>query len=428
MERLNIPLGTSQHTTRQSWRVVSLVLLCLFVLLMGWRLSILWFTRNTTSRQMPDGTVLAVRFTPTRNEWRELADHLNRTPLISNQSLRLQDLIPISEGELTIFFQADGTRSVAIRTSEDRLPKAWLDAHGVVIQPISSHVYLLSERLQALSPTPFSRFELTRFIPSPHRIGSVYLQTDTWKHGSVLISQKSITLRLPRTDLGRLPWKALPEDTWGAVALPTLARVSLGNLSRSIEMVTKNFDAPSIEEQLGANEPDQGVILLSNDGEGTGFLLLAPAGELSSEEQEALLKTSAALKNPSVQSWKLPDQTQAKEILVDPSLVTIESVVVSGVPVYRATTSNNQAIFSAQYDEKLGISNQEQMIKFWLNKGKNFKHNSCFGNHLWIDLVHTPSSSFSYGARPTFIDYISQNFSKISINSNILSTDIRLCF
>ncbi len=428
MERLQIPLGTTPYTTRRSWRVVSLLILIGLVLGFGWRLSVLWLTRNTTARQMPDGTILAIRLTPNRGEWRKLEEHFPSLPVISNRGLRLVDLQDFAKGDLTLFIQSDGSRSVVVRTSEKKLPRPLLDAHDILIQTLSSHTFLLTDRLLPVVESPLPRFDLSRMLPEPTRLGTAYLLADRWKTGAVSLSKENVTLRFPRADLGRLPWKIVPSGVWAAVAWPTLQPLPFSEFSPSIETLAASFQIPSAAHLVGEGSGQSGAAILSSQNGKPGYLFLSPSGSVSEEEQTALLKAVTALASPKTESWRLPDETHASEIFVDPSLVTIESDVIGGVEVERTRTAQNRTIFSARHEGNFGLSDNQELIEFWLNQDKKAEHMICGGNHLWMDLYAIPPTSSIYGTRPTFIDNLSQIFSKISVNSSFLSTKIKLCF
>jgi hypothetical protein len=328
-----------------------------------------------------------------------------------------------------LFIGRDGSRSVAIRTSEKKLPRALLNAHNILIQPLSSRTFLLTDRLLPLVEASFSRFDLSRVFPNPGRLGTVYLLADRWKTGAVRLSKNNVTLHLPRAPLGRLPWKTLPSGAWAAVAWPTLKPLSFSELSPTMEMIATSFEIPSVSRLVDdGSAKAAGTVLLSHHDQETGYLFLSPSGSVSKEEQTALLKAVTALGSPRTESWRLPDDTRASEIFVDPSLVTIESDVIRGVGVDRTRTAENHTIFSARHEGVFGLSDNQELINFWLNKDKKAEHLACVGNHLWMDLDAIPGTSSARGAKLNFVDVLSQNFSKISVNSSFFSTKIKLCF
>lgn len=433
MQRLNIPLHRNQHTTRLSRRVVSLVGFVVAAGCVALALaSTAWYGRDTTSASAPEGTRLVLHISPNRLTWDDTERVFGNIPLLSDRPLTVSDIRPFTRGEFSVFVGEDGTRSIAVRANKRDVPTKSFDALGIFAQETSRGVFLLSSKPMArMGWTPGHVWLGFIHWPNAAHIGSVHFIEEETVRGSLFVTGKRVIVRIPKQPLSEIPWKSVPSNTISALATPALPNTSVASVTEAIDTILSSYDTPSaawLSERL-LTMP--GEILLAKSDESLDFLFAASSDDFDKNQQQKIIQTAVAMENPQIQQITLPDGTRAQEIIVDPTLTTIEETTVAGTLVSRAATSNGRYLYTAERPGYFAVTSSQSLLEHWLKNSKiNKESASCLGNAAYLDLRGLlDRSASSLSARSTnILRVIADEYAAMSIQQNWFSTTIRICF
>jgi hypothetical protein len=415
--QLHIQLSRYQKTTRRPrWVVWLLVILFIACFLFFAHLATLWFTRNTVFSSAPENTQVAVQLLVNKNTLPVLTQILNTVPLISNRSFTLKDIQPFVHGEIGWFFHDDGSRSIAIRSKKNELPTKLLDVNQIIVQQVNSNVFLLTDKLQPISGIK-SKHSIGSYFPSfKKKIGTFYEKGG--KLTDILATKEGIIIPLANQEAKSIfNIKTLQENTYLALKLPLLDE-------KNLEMYQTLFKDQDILRSFFSTEG----FLMMKEIENPKYLLVSKA-KIGEKEKISLLQTAIALKNPTVVTKYLADNTKMQEFISDPSLVSVEEKMIEGLEFYRASNSN-EALFIGKAGN-LTLSNDEEMIRIWLkNEGNKKMLKICNANVAFLSLKKfVESNSFTtHYYKNDIIRLLSVNFSVASIEKAWNSINLRLCF
>ncbi len=419
---LHIPLSRYQKTTRQPrWVVWLLVCLTLFCLVIIFWLSSIWFLRPVGLSAAPEGTQTAIQLFVNKKTWPVLEEVLLGVPLISNRNLTLRELSPFVLGELTWFFMEDGSRSVAIRSKESLLPTQLLDAHHVVIQKISSHLFLLSEKLQPISGMKTKRPLLSLLLSFLNRLGS-YIEADSKKITPIFQKNRMISLDLPTNSQAsdRFSANQIPESAYLVLSTPVYTKT---NEWLAPQPLLSDASTSFFENLLTY----PGLIILQNPTN-PSFLLISDAA-IDENERVRLIQTILALKYPQKQKKYLKDQTLFEEITSDPSLISVEQRILFGQEFHHATTGSGSLYVSK--NGRFVLSDNEDLLKSWLNKEIHENVSElCNANVAYVSINKLLESNLY----PTdiFTQDISRfllgSFSSIALETKGKTTKLNMCY
>lgn len=428
MDRLSIPLHRTPYTTRRTWRVVWFFALILFIFSVS--LSV-WYGRNTTAVFIPSDSVAVLRFSVNRFNQENIRTILNGFPLISGRTITFEDLKTAVRGEFSVFFMPDGASAVAIRSEERLLPRTLLDAHGVLIQQVRPHVFLLSSTMVPLIQNHAPGTSWIRSIhPFSQKIGSLSVKESLWATGGIFVSSKKISIYFPQTQLSKHPFTNIPEDTIAVLSLPTSVPISLNGTFRSTDRLLTQFNTPTVSSLTSLFSGSNGGIILTRtkENQSSGFLF-ATEGILDMDQTKNLLKTATALKTPVLKTWRMPDNSKTQEIIVDPSLVSIQEYTAFGTNILRATTGSNESIFMAKTSRYTLISNNEELLRGWFQNKIEKKKQSCVRNHAFLSTKDVLSilSDSSLWIRPSVSLPFIKEYPQIGIQKGLFSSVIQFC-
>lgn len=433
VQRLNIPLRRYQHTTRLSRRVVSLIaFLAGFGCLAIFAVSAVWYGRDTTSAAAPEGTVAAVHLSLDRFSWNHAKRALHNVPLISNRPITVEDLATFAHGEISLFVDGEGTRSVAVRSSKQDLPTHTFDSLGILAQDMGGGVYLLSDRpLARMDWNPPHVWFGSIHTPLSAHIGSIHILGDNPVNGALYASKNEIAVRLPRQHLAKLPWKTVPDGIIAEMSTPALTNTNIDGVSRAMDTILSSYQTPSATSISSQVLTKDGAIVLTNDGTATHFMLISSTDGFARDQQQKVIQTAAALETPRFQAFQLPDNSAAKEIIVDPSYSTIEETTVAGTLVSRVSTNSGGYFFLASNEDAFAVTDSQPLLEFWLKGGSTTKAKpSCHANAIFLDVdALVAFSSHSLDARSSnVLDLISSEYSAIGVQERLFNTTIHLCY
>jgi hypothetical protein len=357
---LHIPLSRYQKTTRQPrwvvWLLIGLILIC--AAFFFW-ISTIWFTNGDGFKATPEGTQIAAQIFVNKQTWPILEEILSSTPLISNRNLTLRDFSQYIRGEFIWFFGEDESRSIAVRMNEVEIPTALLDTHNIIVQKISSSLFLLSEKLQPISGIK-TKQAFSNFFPSFSTRLGFFVDFDSKKKTPISDKNRRISINLPI----QYPSNA----TFNPKFIPESAYLVLNTPVYTILPFVSNISKPLLSEasiSLFNNLlSNPGFIMLQN-AKNPSFLL-ATKSQIDEKDRDRLIQTILALKYPQKQQKYLKDQTIIQELISDPSLIPIEQRVLFGQEFHHATTESTSLFISK--NGELIMSDSEELIKYWLNK------------------------------------------------------------
>jgi hypothetical protein len=377
---LNIPLLRNVQTTRRhSRRVVWFLVICAMASgALLWRLTDLFFMQNSIFDATPEHAVAMVRFHPSQKTWGDLLSLLDQTPLISNRPLTVSDIQPFIKGEFAVFFDNQGNKSLAIKSSEKSLPRDLLDSLGITVQKIHGNLFLLSETLMPIGNEKKNIQNKGAFFFF-NLIGSFALKTEEneWILGPISLKNNEVNVSLPSRGEITNSKIITPQNTIASLSIQGWTFSDSETISSSINKLTgfeENFLA------FISNEKQANIILVKNSEENGISYLFSAVPTKTKEEMIRFLKQAVALYEPNIDRWTLKDGSIASELRADPSNISYEEVNVSGSPLVHFSTQNNSDLYFYQGKDDFFISDSESLASAFLNEDTSKINGICFVN------------------------------------------------
>ncbi len=432
MERLRIPLHRNRYTTRLPRRVVWLFGIVVLLWFVGvWSVGAAVLSRDTVSTAAPEGTILVAHIRLNRKTTEPILDRLSEFPLISNRAVTLSDLIPYIHGEVSLFVEADGHRSIAVRTSKQGISSDFLTAHALIQQQVTQQVVFLSDRLTATgSWKPDSPWIFPFSKPWHTHMGTLYMPNETLHSSAELyLAKTGIDIALKTTWPAQTPPKAIPDGTFALLSTPVMTNVSVDSVTQAIDQLIPANEGITSTALLSDVLTQPGQIILTADTRGTGYLFTTNSPTWSQAARETLLKTVSAVAIPLEKAWELPDQTRVMELIIEPSSIKPEELTISGTIVQRAPTIHG-FIFITEKNGISAITNREELLMFWLDpQVPTQPATACAGGMLYLSLNHWLSTITSGSQDRTFslVQIMSTIFPEVSAENTWNGSVIHLC-
>ncbi|OGL99810.1 hypothetical protein A2501_03595 [Candidatus Uhrbacteria bacterium RIFOXYC12_FULL_57_11] len=389
-----------------------------------------WYGRDVASKSAPQDTAAVFHFFPNRLTWGQTIRALGNMTLVSNRSITASDIRSFTKGEFSLFIGNDGSRSVALRSSKELLPTNTLDSLGILVQETSKGIYLLSDRPVArMNWDPNHIWFGSLHWPGEFHIGNAYFLENETIGGPIYASSGETRVRLPRMGLATIQWKKLPENTIFALAMPALPNLTIEGITTSIDALLSSFKPPSSTILAQRLLTFPGSILLTKTESTPGFLLVSSSINFARDLQQNIIQTAAALQAPRLQSFILPDQSPAKEIIVDPSLSTIEEITMGGSLVSRVSILDGEYLYSAESDDSFIVTNKQDLLENQLSDEIDWMKTACNGNIAYLHLreLNLMSSSWLISRTVSPLTMLAEEYSAISVNQGLFHTNIHLC-
>ncbi len=428
MQRLNIPLSRNHKTTRRNrWVVWKLVFIAVLVLFF-FSVSKAFFQRNTLMQAAPDGTTTALFLTPNDSNRPIINELIGTIPLITNRSITLDDLEPYAHGRIAVFFGANGTRSVALRATKQDLPLQKLDGSHVNVQEVKKGLLLLSETLQPISGMHV-KWNWHQLLPIFRKksLGTLVF-AESLRPAPLLATEDHVEISMRDKEIPKKSSPLLPPNTIGFISTPLFAGFSQNSsdlFSNLVDPVLNN----SLLSYTNTLFSNNGLVVLSKDDNGLGFLIESTSQEYDKNLRIQLLKTISSLQNPNILTKTLQDGSVVREISVDPGAVSVEERTILGIQTLRTKTqSKGSYLLSSEGD--FVFSNNEALLRFSLEKEKNSALVSfCDGNAIGADvreLISQHQNNFEHYT-PSLLRVMSQQFNKFGAEKKGNSLIIRMC-
>jgi hypothetical protein len=388
-----------------------------------------WYGRDTTSSSAPQDTAVVLHFLPNRLTWDATERVLAHIPLISNRPLTADDIRPFARGEFSLFIAADGTRSVAVRAATEDFPTDELDALGVIVQESAPGVVLLSDRpLARMEWKPSHVWFGSVHFPWNPRIGSMYVPSEALS-GAIYAMGDQTAIRISKQHLSVLPWKVLPESTIAALSTPALPNTNVDDVTSAIDTILSSYQTPSASFISSHILSNAGTIVLAKNESSVDFLLTTSSVDFSKDSQQKLIQTAAALQIPRIKSLTLPDKSVAEEMIVDPSLTTIEETIVAGTVVSRASSRDGGYLFSAEQNGIVTITNSQGLLDFSLGAKKAGTRPLCSSNAAFVDIrsLLDLSQGSVHARSADLLSVLANTYGIIGLDEGIFHTTIRFC-
>jgi|GEM_PF-1277888 hypothetical protein len=431
MQRLNIPLHRHTRTTRRSPRRVVWLSMASF-LIVFFLITIIstnaWFQRNTVFAAAPDDTVLALHFTPTKQNWEKIRTTLKQTPLISGRTLSIDEISSFVQGEFALFSTESGEFSLAVRSSERLIPQKLLDSYGISYQEVTPNIFLLSKTLTSVGgwvENTDHNYTLPSF--SQYKIGELHMLTSEISSisGPIKADQEGITVYLPKLNLSSHNLDLAPASLFAVLSTPFLTNNTDISLTSSVQNIFSAYEVGLFDDFL-ASFSKNGTVMLKYD-ENLSYLYTSES-QTNEQQLEKLLTLSVALQSPKLSYWELPDGTLASEVIADPSSIIIEEVPISGNLINHIPLEADSDIYYASTEQGSFLTNDKDLLDYHLNDIGEETEMRELPNSLYLNL-ETFSSIYNQGnhyRKESFASYFLQQFKEILIEENRYSTTMRL--
>ncbi|MFH1089508.1 MAG: hypothetical protein V1716_03730 [Candidatus Uhrbacteria bacterium] len=421
MSRLNIPLSTSSGTRRHR-RVLWIVLAWLAFVLISVVLANVWFNRDTLSGYAPDNSTTTVHLYLSKQTWTKLLTDFGNLPLITDRPLTIRDLASYKPSEISIFILENNTSAVAIRTSEDNLPKEILTSYGINLQKLGRNRWLLSSQ-----PLPFSIKGQTSWSLGsiwPGTLGKIQLSDFS---GFIRGGKTGYSVEIPKTKITGSKLPSLPDNTVMAAVIQSNTNLTVSPLTHQIDQLLEPLGSVQSEDLVKKLQENGGLVLLSEkaDGvEGSDFLIET---KLDSTVLSQILQISAAFKNTTTEKMEMPDGSTAEEMIVNPSLVEFVSVWIGGEEAKSVQTAAGQ-ILTLDREAADIITSNSQLLEAYLLKKTEKNQPSCGSKNNLIYLKPKLINQSFFGDHnfvpsPTLLE-IALRFEKITLDDH----KINLCY
>ena len=165
----------------------------------------------------------------------------------------------------------------------------------------------------------------------------------------------------------------------------------------------------------------QGTIILSSNEQQLQFLITTKQEDADLETLLQRFKMLASLQNPQVSNWQIQDGTILKELTIDPSRIALETIMISGNPIYRYPINEGEYLYLSNSEKATIFSNNEELLRFWFTKELDTSSTniSLLENALFLNLeafseIFMKSSTFKQSSS---LFQIQKMFSSIGIDA-----------
>lgn len=428
MQHLNIPLSRNSKTTRRTRWVVWLLAFGVVLLSVGisWIFT-LWLTCDTILSAAPENTVMAVRLFTSGKKGGSVESVTKNFPLISNRSVVFSDISQYISGEFVIFLQADGSRSVAIRTGKTPLPQSLLDSQSITVQPIKKGIVLFTEKHEVLKPISV-RAKIIPGISFPGRQWIGELIDTNQSHRSFLYATKNrILISLPKSQHNIPVLKHIPKETIAYLSNPLLPNTTKDFLEPFLPLMQSVLD-PQFLHYLSMLPTEKSQVILTKDDQGIGFFLSTKeTSTKNAVNTEQALREIRALNTPKIQETFLSDGSSIKELVANTDSISVEQITLLGTQVNRIQINNTDILAGITKKKEVFITNRENLFR--AQEGNTSINKICSGNVAGINLQPLVEMQNQYTHSPNTSPLLlfAQNFSSIGVKTGWFSTTIHLC-
>lgn len=403
---LNIPLGAPVTTRRDTGRIVAIaggIVVGIFLGILAFRVP---FAFSTTLGMSPeDSTTLRILKTAGT---KELIDtNLGHAAIFPGAPWSISSLFAQSKSEMTIALLQNGGIAYIIDAPLSKNMQKTADAFGMYIRVAGKTSIIASSEVAKGSAA-------LRVIPTalfPWHKGDI---SDGKANGTLTVTKKGITLN----------GVGIPADP-SQIRVPTetnvLGLVSFSENSNSpVPAMLAPLLATPVGDVVSLLAESGGALLLTRDALGDGYVLMAPSGDLTSEQLAAVGKDLMNRSRLSTQEWTFEDGTSYDEIISNNDEVAVEVRAEEDFTYVSLIDTNGSIIRMTKTADLLTIANREIDIA----KGERVESPCLRGAHSWLSRTvlgdDSPSDMFFYDTRAVFL----KSFSEIAISNK----KIRLCW
>jgi hypothetical protein len=321
----------------------------------------------------------------------------------------------------------DGTRAIAVRTQRENLPIDALDAEGIIVQNGAKGVFILSDRLLPISKRTWNA-KNGYFTPwTGQKIGRLLVSGDLPVSGTIFSTSSGIEIRMRKKIDAEFSGN-IPDSTFAFLSTPVLPKELLIPITNSMDVLLSGLNSPNAGwlAQKVLNNQDSSVILTS-DSTGIGYLLSFSA--VSEEDSKDFLRTLASIHQPGEREWMLPDRTSVIELIIDPSVVSVEESTVLGVPVF-STHAEGQTYFTFNHGDVSFITNRESFVKGILSQGEQTSSSlwcgqPILGANLSMLAQHIVQDGSYYSV--DILRSIASHYPMVSMRNTMFGSAVDLC-
>jgi hypothetical protein len=247
--------------------------------------------------------------------------------------------------------------------------------------------------------------------------------------GSMYGSNDKIFFRTPKRQIARLPKGWMPSNTILAMATPFLTNIDMTSVTSAMDPILSPFGGLSVSGLADVLRDHQSMMLVTKSDKTSSFLLSIDSNVFDKERQQKILQTISALLDPHSRNFSLPDNSIASEIVVDPSLISIEETTISGLLVSRTAIKSGSYLYGVERDVHYILTDSEELLTNTINGSKARTLKNCMGNSAFLDLreILALSAETKNSRVGGYLEEINQEYETIGIQQGTLYTTIQAC-
>ena len=278
------------------------------LLLLGCMLIHNWFTRDTLAAYAPQNTKAIIHLTPTKNTWPVLLDRFSHAPIL-NSSLSLQSIAPHVRGELSIFIQKNGDRSLAFHGELPKNVKQALLTHGLVVNEPSSSTTTININIDETTNYKHKLSLINRI--NPRTIGQLTeVNQDETGASPIKLTGQGFNIKLGKFESSTLP-NLIPHDSVLA------AEISAG---AQVPTYLNSVPAPLLN-YLQSNGGQ--IVFMLNQETNSQRISLSVNYQIPNDELKQLHQYLASYSEPDLAIKTLDDNTRLAEIISNTGSIQI---------------------------------------------------------------------------------------------------------
>lgn len=391
--RLNIPLSTHSRTrlSTSSRRVLWLALVLFFFALITIILTNLWVNRDSLSSFAPEETLVTIHLTPNQKQWTNLINDFGNLPLISERSLTIKDLSDFKIKELSIFVLTNNRTAIAVRTGKQSIPQDLISFLDLNNKKLNSNSWFLSS--EDLNPSNINKTKINFSSLWSNNIGSIITIKKT---GAIYLQKNGYFFKEENEFKNQdvyLP--TLPSKTIAAVALEN-QNIDLLNLFNQFKLILKPLEIIKDLDFWQNLEKNKTLVLLAKSEEKPGTTNFLIQTQNNSSLVSQIILASAALQTPIIKKTSFPDGSLAEEIIIDPSQIKSENVIISGQDVQKIKTENGEILALIKENNSIISSNEKLLEDYLYNQNLTTKNQTICGsekNLVFFDINNLDKSA-----------------------------------
>lgn len=403
---------TGEQTTRRDYRrVVSLycaVLLGICAAIVVFRVP---FILSPTLRYQPENVAVSIHVLATPSNVRLLAEHFADLSIAQGAPWTLTDIIAHSKKEFSLHADATGNIGFAVDTQLAAEEIAMLASYGYAASAANGMTTVFPA---GTTLTDTGRHaNLHALLPTYD--GDVFVHEASAQRIPLKINNQGLTLAGAgvAVDTATNPNVAEGSRVLAQLSLPA-GELSFPALAESLLPIPATSRAMETLLRLG------GSLLMTSDGEGIGYFLSFPPGDLTVEELASLGKDIMNRQSLTTQEWTSDDGEAFQEIRSDTDAITTDIRAEEEFTFITLTNADGDTLRLARTPSLLTLANREILLE----NSEKVRSSCLYHAHTWLlpEILTGNTATILNTNRTTIL--LLPRFTEIAIGSR----NIRLCW